>query len=267
MQLSNFSIRARARRNQYQSNAFFSPQICGNTRQLVMGDNAVKYGVRLHVWGDRACFTRPELKVERVSYDVITPSAARGILDAIHWKPAIRWIIDRLQVLKPIRFESIRRNEVGHKISQTSAQRAMDSGTIEDLALIVEDDRQQRAATLLKDVAYVIEAHFERTSRWSVDDSDGKHLDMFNRRAAQGQCFHRPCLGNREFPAYFEPAGPDTPHPIPDTRDLGLMLLDLDFTPRRNEPAIYDAKPRFFHAQMVEGIINVPRLDDPQVRA
>jgi CRISPR-associated protein Cas5d len=142
------------------------------------------YGVRLHVWGEWACFTRLETKVERVSYDVMTPSAARGILEAIHWKPAIRWVVDRIQVLKPIRFESIRRNEVGHKIPATTAAQKMRAGTVEDFAMIVEEDRQQRAATVLKDVAYVIEAHFEPTRRWSVDDNEGKHLDMFNRRAA-----------------------------------------------------------------------------------
>ena len=173
------------------------------------------YGVRLHVWGERACFTRPETKVERVSYDVMTPSAARGVLEAIHWKPAIRWVVDRIQVLKPIRFESIRRNEVGHKIPATTAAQKMRAGTVEDLALVVEEDRQQRAATVLKDVAYLLEAHFEPTPRWSPEDSRGKHLEMFNRRSAQGQCFHRPCLGAREFAAHFAPPDDDTPSPIP----------------------------------------------------
>lgn len=121
------------------------------------------YGIRLHVWGERACFTRPEMKVERVSYDVMTPSAARGILEAIHWKPAIRWAVDRIRVLKPIRFESIRRNEVGSKLSGPSVSKAMTAGRTDGLANIVEVDRQQRAATVLKDVAYVIEAHFEIT--------------------------------------------------------------------------------------------------------
>lgn len=225
------------------------------------------YGVKLHVWGEWACFTRPETKVERVSYDVITPAAARGILEAIHWKPAIRWVVDRIQVLKPIRFESIRRNEVGHKIPATAAAEKMRGGTIEDLALFVEDDRQQRAATVLKEVAYVIEAHFEPTERWSAEDNEGKHLDMFNRRAVQGQCFHRPCLGTREFPADFALAGADTPLPIAETRDLGLMLLDMQYTARSDEPAIYDAEPRFFRARMVDGIIDVPGLHDPRVHA
>jgi CRISPR-associated protein Cas5d len=225
------------------------------------------YGVQLHVWGDRACFTRPEMKVERVSYDVITPSAARGILEGIHWKPTIRWVIDRIRVLKPVRFESIRRNEVGHKIAVASVRRAMNIGKIEDLAAIIEDDRQQRAATVLKDVAYVIEAHFEPTARWNGEDHDGKHLDMFNRRASQGQCFHQPCLGTREFAAHFKLADASTPSPIAETRDLGLMLLDLEYTPRPKEPAICDAEPRFFRARMVNGVISVPRIDDPRVHA
>lgn len=215
------------------------------------------YGVRLHVWGDRACFTRPEMKVERVSYDVMTPSAARGVLEAVYWKPAIRWIVDRIHVLKPIRFESIRRNEVGHKISAVSVARAMKAGSTAGLAQVVEDDRQQRAATVLKEVAYVIEAHFEPTRRWSADDSEGKHLDCFNRRAAKGQCFHRPCLGTREFAADFAPAGEH--RAIAETRDLGVMLLDIDFAERMT--------PRFFRARMEEGVIAVPRMDDPRVLA
>src|SRR5258708_2549653 len=127
--------------------------------------------IRLHVWGDRACFTRPEMKVERVSYDIITPSAARGILEAIHWKPAILWVIDRIHVLKPIRFQSFRRNEVGDKISATQAERAMRSGSLTGLGLIAEQTRQQRATTLLTGVGYVIEAHFELTARAQSGDT------------------------------------------------------------------------------------------------
>src|SRR5271163_2923100 len=163
----------------------------------------MSYGVRLHVSGERACFTRPEMKVERVSYDVMTPSAARGVLEAIHWKPAIRWVIDRIHVLKPVRFESIRRNEVGSKIPESNVRSSMRAGSIEGLALVVDEDRQQRAATILRDVAYVIEAHFERTEKWGEDDSDAKHIDMARRRARSGRCFHRPCLGTREFAADF----------------------------------------------------------------
>ena len=144
------------------------------------------YGVRLKVWGDHACFTRPEMKVERVSYDVMTPSAARGILEAIHWKPAIRWVIDRIHVLKPIRFQSIRRNEVGSKAPAGKIKTAMNRGSLEGLHLLVDEDRQQRASTVLTKVAYVIEAHFELTDKADADENEGKHLDIFNRRAARG---------------------------------------------------------------------------------
>jgi CRISPR-associated protein Cas5d len=192
----------------------------------------VPYGVRLRVSGDHACFTRPEMKVERVTYDVMTPSAARGILEAIHWKPAIRWVIDKIHVLNPIRFQSIRRNEVGSKAPAGKIKTAMNRGSLEGLHLLVDDDRQrqQRASTVLFDVAYVIEAHFDLTDRAGLDDSEGKHLDMFNRRATRGQCFHQPCLGTREFAAHFELLPPDAPPPrtIDETRDLGFMLWDID---------------------------------------
>src|SRR5262245_45003937 len=169
--------------------------------------------IQLHVWGDWACFTRPEMKVERVSYDVMTPSAARGILEAIHWKPAIRWVIDAVHVLKPVRFQSIRRNEVGAKVPARAAKVAMNRGGLKGLHLIVDENRQQRASMVLVDVAYVIDAHFERTARAAAEDSEGKHLDMFNRRAAKGQCFHQPCLGTREFAARFELLAPTAPPP------------------------------------------------------
>lgn len=144
----------------------------------------MSYGVKLHVWGDYACFTRPEMKVERVSYDAMTPSAARGILEAIHWKPAIRWNVDRIHVLKPIRFENVRRNELGHKISAANVRRAVNRGDARTLATLVEDDRQQRATTLLRHVGYVIEAHFVLTDVAAPDDTEAKHLSMFNRRAS-----------------------------------------------------------------------------------
>lgn len=222
------------------------------------------FGIRLHVWGDRACFTRPELKSERFSYDVITPSAARGILEAIHWKPAIRWSVDRIRVLKPIRFESVRRNEVGSKLSAASASKAMKAGSLEGLAAVVEEDRQQRAATILRDVAYVIEAHFELTARAGADDSVGKHLDIFNRRARKGQCFHAPCLGVREFPAAFELVESDAALPVADAalageRDLGLMLHDIDFD--------QGMRPRFFRARMVDGVIDVPARNSSEVKS
>lgn len=224
----------------------------------------MSYGVRLHIWGDRACFTRPEMKVERVSYDVVTPSAARGILEAIHWKPAIRWAVDRIQVLKPIRFESIRRNEVGSKLSEASVAKAMKAGRVDGLACVVEDERQQRAATVLRDVAYVVHAHVELTERAGDDDNIGKHLDIFNRRARKGQTFHAPCLGTREFPASFAllEDGQDAPPPDASLRgpqELGWMLHDIDFANGRT--------PRFFRARMVDGLIEVPPFMAEEVKA
>ncbi|QIG80243.1 type I-C CRISPR-associated protein Cas5c [Stakelama tenebrarum] len=213
-------------------------------------------GVRLHIWGERACFTRPEMKVERVSYDVITPSAARGILEAIHWKPAIRWHVDRIHVLKPIRFQSFRRNEVGAKASASLASGAMKRKDTSGLGIAVDEDRQQRAAMLLVDVAYVIEAHFEMTEKAGPGDTAAKHISMFNRRAASGQCFHRPCLGTREFPAEFALVAEGDPLPSPDAsftereRDLGWMLHDIDFA--------NGSASRFFHARMEDGVIEVP---------
>jgi CRISPR-associated protein Cas5d len=212
------------------------------------------YGVRLHVWGERACFTRPEMKVERVSYEVPTPSAARGILEAIHWKPAIVWRIDRIHILKPIRLASFRRNEVGVKASVTKAKHAMRSGHLGGVGISVEAARQQRATTLLVDVAYVIEAHFDMSERASGDEP-AKHLSMFNRRAAAGQCFHRPCLGTREFPADFallEEAAAIPPSTLPAEqrdRDLGWMLYDIDFAA--------DNTSRFFRARLSHGVLDV----------
>ncbi|EYR78102.1 type I-C CRISPR-associated protein Cas5c [Shinella sp. 838] len=219
------------------------------------------YGIRLKVSGDYGCFTRPEMKVERVSYDVLTPSAARGILEAIHWKPAIRWVVDAIHVLSPIRFQTIRRNEVGHKAPAGKIKSAMKRGDLEGLNLLVDEDRQQRASIVLVAPAYVIEAHFEMTAKAGPDDNEGKHLDTFNRRAARGQCFHQPCLGTREFSARFElldPAAP-TPAAIPESRDLGFMLFDIDHqAPGR--PAM------FYRAVMQEGVIKVPHPASLEVR-
>ncbi len=221
------------------------------------------YGIRLHVWGEYACFTRPEMKVERVSYDAMTPSAARGILEAIHWKPAIRWEVDRIHVLRPIRFETLRRNELGNKIPAGNVTKAMRAGSTEGLRTVVEDDRQQRAATLLRDVGYVIEAHFVLTAAAGPDDSEVKHLAMFNRRAARGQCFHRPYLGTREFAADFELVDDTMPmSSLPETdrdRDLGWMLFDIDYAD--------GSSPRFFRARLSGGVIEVPAWNSPEVRA
>ncbi|CBA17364.1 type I-C CRISPR-associated protein Cas5c [Xanthomonas albilineans] len=222
----------------------------------------MSYGVRLHIWGERALFTRPEMKVERMSYDIITPSAARGILEAIHWKPSIRWVVDSIQVLKPIRFESIRRNEVGGKLSAASVSKAIKAGRTDGLVSYVDEDRQQRAATLLRDVGYVIAAHFELTDKAGPDDNVGKHLDIFNRRARRGQCFQAPCLGTREFPASFslleaDDAPPPSDPSLGGERDLGWMLHDIDFADGMT--------PRFFRAHMVDGRVVVPPSHDDEV--
>jgi CRISPR-associated protein Cas5d len=241
----------------------------------------MSYGIKLHVSGDFACFTRPEMKVERVSYDVITPSAARGILEAIYWKPQIRWVIDRLHVLKPIRFTNIRRNEVGAKAAAPTSA-AMKGEPVAAAGIVIEDARQQRAATLLRDVAYVIEAHFEvldfRFERGGLElpakDCEGKHLDMFNRRARSGQCFHQPCLGNREFPARFALIGERDPFPEcelpPEQRDkeLGWMLHDIAYLPadKKSKDSFLTgqgkrvrAEPRFFNAFLKDGVLDIKR--------
>lgn len=223
----------------------------------------MSYGIKLHIFGDYACFTRPEMKVERVSYDVITPSAARGILEAIHWKPAIVWVIDKIHVLKPIKFESIRRNELASKIPATKVNSALKKKSTNDLYSLIEEDRQQRASTVLKDVEYIIEAHFNLTSRAGVDDSVGKHLDIFKRRAKKGQCFHQPCMGTREFPAHFnlievEDEIPATKLlPEQQNKDLGWMLHDIDF--ENNSIA------HFFRANLVNGVIDVPVFNSAEV--
>ncbi|MBL4807861.1 MAG: type I-C CRISPR-associated protein Cas5 [Rhodobacteraceae bacterium] len=210
-------------------------------------------GVKLHVWGDYACFTRPEMKVERVSYDVITPSAARGILEAVHWKPAIRWVVDKIHVLNPVRFENIRKNEVGAKISARSAKTAMAADDISNLHMIVEENRQQRATLALRNVAYVIEAHFEMTDK-ADDDTPAKHFDIFKRRAIKGQCFQRPSLGLREFVADFEWVDDAPKSVLTGTQDLGWMLYDIDFANNRT--------PQFYRANMVDGVIDVAGARD-----
>ena len=226
------------------------------------------FGVRLHVWGERACFTRPEMKVERVSYDVMTPSAARGLLEAIYWKPAIRWEVDRIHVLKPISFQSFRRNEVGAVMSGRLAKSAMERGDVNGLGLVVEDNRQQRATLLLTDVAYVIEARFVLTERAGTDDEPAKHLAMFERRAQKGQCFHRPCLGAREFPADFRLLSRDEPPPPSDLpaadreRDLGWMLHDIEFRPDGTAK-----RSHFFRARLEGGVLDVRRCLEADGRA
>jgi len=226
----------------------------------------------LEVRGDFACFTRPEMKVERVSYDVITPSAARAIFEAIFWKPAIHWAVRRIDVLNPIQWTSVRRNEVGAVMSGKEG-------------LFVEDNRQQRAGLFLRDVAYRLHADLvflppgkrpasphplpeamedpeERILR-GRDENPGKYQAMFERRARKGQCFNQPYLGCREFSAasvrLVEDPSPE-PTPIPETRELGFMLYDLDFA-AEGGPA-----PAFFRAKLEKGIVEVPDWDSPEVR-
>lgn len=210
---------------------------------------------RLKVSGENACFTRPEMKVERVSYDVMTPSAARGILEAILWKPAIRWHILQIDVLNPIKWESVRRNEVGAVIPAGSVKTAMKKGS-GNLGLYIEKERQQRAGLFLRDVAYVIYAEFEMTEKAGLEDNVTKFEQMFIRRATQGQCFHRPYFGCREFPVDFEfiPKDAETLPAIPETRDLGWMLYDMDYDSK--EPM-----PQFFHAGMADGIIDLINVE------
>ncbi|MBW2738568.1 MAG: type I-C CRISPR-associated protein Cas5 [Deltaproteobacteria bacterium] len=202
----------------------------------------MSYGIKLRVWGDYALFTRPEMKVERVSYDVMTPSAARGILEAIYWKPAIRWVIDRIHVLQPVRFENVRRNELANRVSVNKRDMEEDK----PVCRYIEDDRQQRASMVLRNVEYVIEAHFELEGSEDIDT--GKHLAIFERRVKKGQCFHRPYFGCREFPVNFEWCG-DIPQPsFSGEQDLGFMLHDIDFA--------NDMTPHFFRAVMQDGVIN-----------
>ncbi len=206
------------------------------------------FAVALHVWGDYACFTRPENKVERLSYDVMTPSAARGLLEAIYWKPEIAWVIDRIHVLREIRFTSVRRNEVKAKVSADSARTVMKAGRGQ-LGFFVDDgdNRQQRAATILRDVEYAIEAHFTLTGG---SDLPQKHYEMFKRRAEKGQYFHHPYLGCREFPASFAWLDDLPRSPLRGTHDLGWMLHDIDF--KRG------MTPRFFQATLENGVLTVP---------
>jgi CRISPR-associated protein Cas5d len=210
---------------------------------------------RLKVSGANACFTRPEMKVERVSYDVMTPSAARGILEAILWKPAICWHILQIDVLKPVRWESVRRNEVGAVISARNVTSAMAQGK-GNLGMYVEKERQQRAGLFLRDVAYVIHACFEMTDKVGPEDHVTKFEQMFIRRASNGQCFHRPYFGCREFPVEFEflPRESENLKPIDESRDLGWMLYDMDYSGK--EPM-----PQFFHAKLEHGSVDLRKVE------
>jgi CRISPR-associated protein Cas5d len=193
------------------------------------------------------------MKVERVSYDVITPSAARGILEAIHWKPAIRWVIDEIQVMQPIAFSNIRRNEVSSIMKSPGPlmKTVSEKGSAEPFYQNTQKDRQQRATLMLKNVEYIIKAHFEMTKKAGDDDTEEKHYNIFLRRARKGQCHHQPYFGCREFPVSFELVEePLSKTPIDEDRDLGWMLYDINFSD--------DMTPKFFRAQMHKGIITIP---------
>jgi len=215
----------------------------------------------LELTGPWACFTRPEMKVERVSYDVRTPSAARACFEAILWKPAIRWHVRRIEVLKPIRWINLRRNEVASVVSTRNVETAMRNGS-GDLGLYIEDDRQQRAGLFLRDVAYRVHADLEFLRERDPDASPMKYQEMFERRAGKGQCVNQPYLGCREFAADFRLVGDPAAEPsaIDETRDLGFMLHDLDFA-KPNDP-----QPRFFRAALNRGVVEVPAWDSEEVR-
>ena len=217
--------------------------------------------IKLEVWGDYALFTRPEMKVERVSYDMITPSAARGLIEAIYWHPGLQWHIDRIHVCAPIRFSNLRRNEVKSTISARNARTVMERG-LGELYLCTSEEIQQRAAMLLRDVHYVIEAHFEMTERASSGDNPGKFQDIIKRRVKKGQFYHQPCFGCREFPAQFRLCEdlPPCPEELKGERDLGWMLYDMDYTHPEN------ITPLFFRGVLKDGILEVPPRNSEEVR-
>lgn len=210
--------------------------------------------IQLEVWGAYALFSRPELKVERVSYDVPTPSAARGIVESVYYHPGLRWYIDRIHVLNPIRFVSIRRNEVTDKISGRNVRQAAQGGG-QPLYLVTSQKIVQRSSLLLQDVHYVIEAHFEMTDKAAPSDNPGKFQDIVIRRMERGQCFHTPYFGCREFPVSFRrwPGGPIPT--IDETRDLGLMLYDFDYS----DPAAIT--PTYFRARLEHGMLNTQNCE------
>ncbi len=207
--------------------------------------------VKFEVWGDYALFSRPEFKVERCSYDVITPSAARGILEAVYWHPVLRYKIDRIWVLNPIKFDNVRRNEVKSKISCSEIKAAVLGGT--PPSLVTSSDIQQRASTLLRNVHYVIEAHFEITDKAAPSDNEGKFCDIIRRRLEKGENFHQPYFGCREFPANIAPFSgtPEVPPELIGEKDLGYMLYDMDFSDPEN------IRPQFFRAIMKDGLIDL----------
>lgn len=216
--------------------------------------------ISVEVWGEYALFSRPELKTERVSYDVMPPSAARGLLDAIMWHPGLKWVVDSIHVCAPIRFTNIRRNEVKDTVSARKAQSVMEKGG--ELYLATPESIQQRAAMVLRDVHYVIDAHFEMTQRASPTDNPGKFQEMMRRRVEKGQFYHQPCFGVREFPAHFKPCTqlPPCPEELKGEKDLGWMLLDMDYSDPEN------ITPHFFRATLRDGVLEVPPMYAEEVR-
>ena len=210
--------------------------------------------VKMEIWGDYALFTRPEMKVERVSYDIPTPGAARGMLEAVYYHPGLMWKIDRIHILNPIRFTNLRRNEVDAKVL-ASDLRAAAQGSDRILFLAASDHIQQRAAMMLKDVHYVIEAHFDMTDRAAPSDNPGKFQDIIKRRLRRGQAFAQPYLGCRECTAYFGLWEKSEIPAIKESRDLGWMLYDMDYS----RPD--DITPMFFRARMVNGIVDVSNCE------
>ena len=217
--------------------------------------------ISVEVWGDYALFSRPEMKTERVSYDVITPSAARGLLDSILFHPGMKWVVDRIHVCAPIRFTNIRRNEVKDTISARKMQTLMEKGG--EAYLATPESIQQRAAMVLRDVHYVIDAHFDMTMRASPTDNPGKFQEMMRRRVEKGQCYHQPYFGTREFPVRFRPCTqlPPCPEELTGEKDLGWMLLDMDYSDKEN------ITPRFFRAVLRDGVLEVPPMYSKEVRA
>ena len=214
----------------------------------VPGKGVVPVSMLIEVWGNYACFSRPEMKVERVSYDVMTPSAARGLVEAIYWHPGMRYCIDKIYVLSPIRFTNIRRNEVKATLLSSAVLSAVRSG--EAPALYTGQEIQQRAAMVLQDVHYVIDCHFEMTENAAPGDNPGKFQDILHRRLTRGQCYHTPYLGCREFPACFREWISGTIPAIDETRELGWMLYDLDYSDREN------IQPKFFRARLEHGVLD-----------
>lgn len=210
-------------------------------------------GVKVKVWGNYALFSRPEMKVERCSYDVITPSAARGILEAIYWHPGLRWVVDKIHVIRPIRFTSVRRNEVKSKISADKVMQVY-NGADKPLYISGKGEIVQRASVLLCDVEYVIEAHFELTERANETDNPGKFKDIIMRRLKRGECYHMPYFGCREFPAHFALFGEEeikTAYDAVEEKDLGYMLYDIDYSDHEN------MMPMFFRAIMRRGVLDL----------